>query len=167
VILRVTAVRGLPAGGGRLPVRFQELDDVFDGQALGFGQEPPHEHDGHDGQAGEVEQDPDVLQLLRLQVQEGVDAQSKRPVPVGGPAGADNTGACLAGELYRDRADAARGAVDQDGLACGQAALPHPRADTVMRATWATAVARTPNGVKHHKSRNVPGPFERSRYVPR
>ncbi|BBJ37767.1 hypothetical protein SSPO_004850 [Streptomyces antimycoticus] len=79
-----------------------------------------------DVSADHVEHDvdlADVLQFLGLQVDEGVDAECERGVPVGGPAGADDAGAGLAGELYRDRADAARGAVDQDGLAGGEVAV--------------------------------------------
>nr|BFD86746.1 hypothetical protein StreXyl84_61470 [Streptomyces sp. Xyl84] len=52
-----------------------------------------------------------------------MNAEGECPVPVGGPAGADDTGAGCTGELYGDRADAARGAVDQDGLARREAAV--------------------------------------------
>jgi hypothetical protein len=58
-----------------------------------------------------------LLQSVGLQVCEGVRAQPPRSLPVRGTSGADHAGAQLAGELHRDQPDAARGAVDQDGLA--------------------------------------------------
>ena len=67
-----------------------------------------------------VERDVDragVLQPVGLQVHERVRTQAEGGLPVPGTAGADHAGAQLVGELHRDRPDAARGAVDQDGLA--------------------------------------------------
>ncbi len=46
----------------------------------------------------------------------GVDAEGACPAP----AGTDDAGVGLAGALYRDRADAARGAMEQEGLAPGE-----------------------------------------------
>ena len=53
----------------------------------------------------------------RPQVHERVRTQAEGGLPVPGPAGADHAGAQLVCELHRDGPDAARGAVDQDGLA--------------------------------------------------
>jgi hypothetical protein len=58
----------------------------------------------------------DVLQLLGLEVDEGVGAQTQRGVAVVGASCADHLGAHRAGQLHGDRADAARGAVDEDAL---------------------------------------------------
>ncbi|WP_329475046.1 hypothetical protein OG555_25390 [Kribbella sp. NBC_01484] len=57
-----------------------------------------------------------VLELVAVQVEELVGALGAGQVPVGGPAGADDVGTGLAGQLYGDRADGAAGAVDEDGL---------------------------------------------------
>jgi hypothetical protein len=64
-----------------------------------------------------------IFQLIGLQVQEGISAQTECGVPVGGPPCADHSGSHLARELQRNRTDAARGTVDQDGLACREAAV--------------------------------------------
>jgi hypothetical protein len=58
-----------------------------------------------------------LLQPFGLRVHERVRTQPGCSLPVRGTTGADHAGAQLAGELHRDRPDAARGAVDQDGLA--------------------------------------------------
>jgi hypothetical protein len=50
-----------------------------------------------------------VLELLGLQVDEGVDAECECPVPVGLPAGADDAVAGLARELCRGLDDALPG----------------------------------------------------------
>ena len=68
-----------------------------------------------------------VLQLVGLQVQEGVHSQAEGGVAVRGPAGADHYGSDLAGELHGDRTDTAGGAVDQDGLACREASVVDQR----------------------------------------
>lgn len=57
-----------------------------------------------------------VLQPVRLEVQEGLGAQPESGVPVGGTTGGDHPGTRLAGELDRDRTDAAGSAVDHDRL---------------------------------------------------
>ena len=54
-------------------------------------------------------------------------SQTEGGVAVGGPAGADHDGSDLAGELHGDRTDTARGAVDQDGLACREASVVDQR----------------------------------------
>jgi len=61
--------------------------------------------------------------LIGLQAQEGISAQTECGVPVGGPPCADHSGSRLARELHRNRTDATRGTVDQDGLACREAAV--------------------------------------------
>jgi hypothetical protein len=107
------------------PVRGLDLGRHGDGDERAAGA-----HQGgravEDVSADHVEHDVDlagVLQLLGLEVEEGLDAERERLVPVGAPAGPDNAGADFAGELHRDRPHAARSAVDQDGLAGGQAAV--------------------------------------------
>ena len=57
-----------------------------------------------------------VLHAVGLQVHKLLDSKAERTVPVGGPAGSDHPGADLTGKLHSERADAARGAVDQCGL---------------------------------------------------
>ena len=59
----------------------------------------------------------DVLQIVGVQVEEGLRAEAERDITVVGSAGADHAGAHLSRELDGDRADAARGAVNEDGLA--------------------------------------------------
>src|SRR5215467_14876066 len=58
-----------------------------------------------------------LLQPVGLQVYEYIRAQAEGGLPVRGATGADHPGAQFVRELHRDRPDAARGAVDQDGLA--------------------------------------------------
>jgi hypothetical protein len=58
-----------------------------------------------------------VLPLVGVEVEKGLRAEAERDITVVGPAGADHAGAHLSRELYRHRADAARGAVNEDGLA--------------------------------------------------
>ncbi len=69
----------------------------------------------------------DVLEVVVVQVEELVGALGAGQVPVGGPAGADDVGSGLAGQLYGDRADGAAGAVDEDGLACLQVSVVEQR----------------------------------------
>jgi len=64
-----------------------------------------------------------VLQLVGLEVQEGVRSQTERGVAVAGTASSDHHGPHLAGELHGDRTDSASGAVDQDGLACRESSV--------------------------------------------
>ena len=64
-----------------------------------------------------------VLELFGLQVEEGVDAELPRPVSVCGPARADDARTDLASELHRDRPNPTRGAVDQNRLSGGEAAV--------------------------------------------
>jgi len=58
-----------------------------------------------------------VLQPVGLQVHERVRTQAQGRFPVPGPAGSDHAGAQLVRQLHRDRPDATRRPVDQDGLA--------------------------------------------------
>jgi hypothetical protein len=46
-----------------------------------------------------------IVQLIGLQVHEGIGTQAERGVLVGGPPGADHPGSRPARELHRDRAD--------------------------------------------------------------
>ena len=57
------------------------------------------------------------LQIVGVQVEEGLRAEAERDITVVGSAGADHAGAHLSRELDGDRANAARDAVNQDGLA--------------------------------------------------
>lgn len=59
----------------------------------------------------------DVPQIVGVQVEERLRAEAERDITVVGSAGADDAGAHLSRELDGDRADAARGAVNEDGLA--------------------------------------------------
>jgi hypothetical protein len=59
----------------------------------------------------------DVLQMVGVQVEEGLRAEAERDITVVGSAGADHAGAHLSRELDGDRAGAAPGAVNEDGLA--------------------------------------------------
>jgi hypothetical protein len=59
-----------------------------------------------------------IREVVGLQVQEGIRAETEYGVPVSGPASADHSTSHLARELDRDQPHTARGAMDQDGLAC-------------------------------------------------
>ncbi len=68
-----------------------------------------------------------LLQLVGLQVQEDVHSQSEGGFAVRCPSSANHDGSDFAGELHRDRTDTARGAVDQDGLACREVGVVDER----------------------------------------
>ncbi len=67
------------------------------------------------------------FQLVSLQVHEGMHSQSEGGFTVRCPASANHNGSDIAGELHGDRTDTARGAVDQDGLACREVCVVDER----------------------------------------
>lgn len=62
----------------------------------------------------------DVLQPALLEICKGVGAKVEHSLPVRGASAADHTGSRIDRELNRERSDAARRAVNQDGLPGGQ-----------------------------------------------
>jgi hypothetical protein len=68
-----------------------------------------------------------ILQLVGLQVQESMHSQAQGGLAVRCSSSANHDGSDLAGELHRYRTDTARGAVDQDGLACREVGVVDER----------------------------------------